>query len=547
MDTKIKENLTHLFSRRRKQPTPKPAIANLHIDDMTDLELKNMVHELQVHQIELSVQNEELASTQLQLAEARDQYLALYDRAPVAYFTLLDSGQINTCNMAATHLLGAPRSELIGRYLQAFVQPESQSDFHLHLQRLLHSRTPQITELAMHTCRGEIFVFMESQYVPSEDASIKASWYTALTDITMQKQLLRNLANLNLELEQRVTLRTHEFLESSQRLDAVFNAVPDAILAFDGTGKIEHANRAAEALLEYAQGEIIGLNIRQFTHGAVPQDTDTTLEKLIHEPNKVPLPVNRAEIHICTRSGIRIPAAISIARVDHQDKFTVVVRDIRDIKSLQREVLNTAETERSRISQELHDSIGQDLVGMSMLAKSIAINSTTNEGSSSVVAKQCLNLSSMLDRCVSELRQIIFDLAPLEQQEGGLVSALKKLIAVFNQNSHVECRFTCTGTELDTTIQSRSEVNIQLLRIAKEAIHNAHKHAKAKHIDLILELGSTLRLTIADDGIGMPAIGEVDAKSQGIRIMRYRANLLGGELRLEPNHPNGTRLICEMV
>lgn len=234
-----------------------------HIDEMSEQQLKHLIHELQVHEFELSIQNEELRDAQLRLAEARDQYLALYDRAPIAYLTLTESGCISACNLATARLLGVPREKLTGRHLYDFICPGYQNDFLMHWQRLMQYEDHQVTELEIKSAQGSIDVRMESQRAPSDAVCDHASWHAALTDITAQKTLQRDLCQLNRELEQRVTQRTRRYEESRQELDAILNTVVDAVITFDRTGKIEHANRAAEQMLEYQPGEMLGLNIRQ--------------------------------------------------------------------------------------------------------------------------------------------------------------------------------------------------------------------------------------------------------------------------------------------
>src|SRR5581483_7358725 len=82
-----------------------------------------LAHELQVHQIELEMQNEELRRVQLELQEARDRYFEIYDLAPVSYVTLDREGRIQEANLAAATLLGVERGRLLGKGLAAFMTP----------------------------------------------------------------------------------------------------------------------------------------------------------------------------------------------------------------------------------------------------------------------------------------------------------------------------------------------------------------------------------------------------------------------------------------
>ena len=91
------------------------------VDKMSHASLKSILHELQVHQIELQMQNDELRSTQQELETAREKYFALYDLAPVGYVTLSGNGIILESNLTAAALLGVNRANIIGQPLTRFI------------------------------------------------------------------------------------------------------------------------------------------------------------------------------------------------------------------------------------------------------------------------------------------------------------------------------------------------------------------------------------------------------------------------------------------
>jgi len=99
--------------------------------------LHELLHELQVHQIELQMQNDELRRTQLALEESRDRYLDLYEFAPVGYFTLTGEGIITEANLTSATLLGVDRNTLIDHPFSAFISPEDSDRWHLYLHSVL--------------------------------------------------------------------------------------------------------------------------------------------------------------------------------------------------------------------------------------------------------------------------------------------------------------------------------------------------------------------------------------------------------------------------
>ena len=109
-------------------------------------EEKRLIHELQVHQVELEMQNEEMRGTQEALEESRSRYKELYDFAPVGYLTLDKLGLIHEANITATTLLNATRAAPVGKYLQSFMDRESADAFHLFLRKPLSKGTHEILE-----------------------------------------------------------------------------------------------------------------------------------------------------------------------------------------------------------------------------------------------------------------------------------------------------------------------------------------------------------------------------------------------------------------
>jgi PAS domain S-box-containing protein len=120
-----------------------------------------LMHELQVHQIELEIQNEELRQTQLQLETARERYFDLYDLAPVSYCTVSEAGIILEANLAATELMGETRSDLIGQPISRFITKEYQDAYYQCRKLLFATGDRQGCELHLKKADGTTFwIFM---------------------------------------------------------------------------------------------------------------------------------------------------------------------------------------------------------------------------------------------------------------------------------------------------------------------------------------------------------------------------------------------------
>ncbi len=161
-----------------QQPEPLAKLSPEQID--------RLVHELQVHQVELEMQNEQLRQTQVELEAARDQYVDLYDFAPVGYFTLNEQGMILTANLTAAALLGVKRASLIHRPLGHFVVKEDQDSLYLTRRRLFATREAQTSEVRFLKADGsEFYARLEAIVQGEGDAAVCR---LAVSDITEHKQ-----------------------------------------------------------------------------------------------------------------------------------------------------------------------------------------------------------------------------------------------------------------------------------------------------------------------------------------------------------------------
>ena len=152
-------------------------------------DIQQLVHELQVYQIELEMQNEELRRTQQALETSRDRYSALYDFAPVGYLTLDRAGVILEANLTAARLLGTARGELLRQRLTDFIVPTDQDTFYRHRQQVVAMHLPQVCELAMQRQDGTGLLVQLESLVEPEKAGGPLRWSMALSDITTQRHL----------------------------------------------------------------------------------------------------------------------------------------------------------------------------------------------------------------------------------------------------------------------------------------------------------------------------------------------------------------------
>ena len=175
--------------------------------------IRQTVHELRVHQIELEMQNEELRRLQVELDTTRARYFDIYDLAPVGYFTLSEQGLILEANLTAATLLGVARGALTSQRISRFIRKADQDIFYLHRKQLLASGQRQACELRMLTHDGTQF-WAHLETVDALDADGARVLRTVISDITQRKEAEERIKELAFfdsltHLPNRTLLRDH--------------------------------------------------------------------------------------------------------------------------------------------------------------------------------------------------------------------------------------------------------------------------------------------------------------------------------------------------
>lgn len=165
---------------------------------MPEEDVRALVHELQVHQIELEMQNEELKRASAMVEETRNRYVDLYEFAPIGYLTLDENGMVIEANLTAAVQLGIERSGLIKRPFQNFILPLDRDKFRSHLNEVFTGEKRQSCEIGLMTkSGGDFYALLDTLFIL--DSSGKRLCRTTATDITQRKRA-ENLVNVRLGL-----------------------------------------------------------------------------------------------------------------------------------------------------------------------------------------------------------------------------------------------------------------------------------------------------------------------------------------------------------
>ncbi|MFZ5867695.1 MAG: PAS domain S-box protein [Thermodesulfobacteriota bacterium] len=286
--------------------------------------------ELRTHQIELQSQNEELRRTQRSLDASRDNYAELYDRAPVAYFSLDVKGTIVQANLAAASLLGIERGIMIGKPLQTYVLYDDRETLHLHCTSVLESREKRTCEIRLLKQNGDqLHVLLESRAaLDLRGNSIGVR--TAAIDITARK-------------------KSEDALKESEiRFRAVVQTAPDAIISIDRQGRVVLWNNGAEEIFGYSPNEIIGKPLTIVMPERFREAHLGALERAVRD-RKARVYPKSIEVVGLRKDGEEFPAAVSLASITLAEGplFTGILRDISEQKNAQEALRQSEERYRS--------------------------------------------------------------------------------------------------------------------------------------------------------------------------------------------------------
>ena len=274
-------------------------------------EVQTVIHELQVHQIELEMQNDELRRTQTELDAERERYFDLYDMAPVSYITVDEEGLILEANLTAARLLGVTRSGLVKAPLSRFVYIEDQDTYHLGRRRVGDSDQLQSCELRMTGKDAKVFwVHMEGNV--TRDASGALLSRFVLSDITERKQA------------EEIT-RLHTLLLS--------NMAEGVLMVHLADEAIVYTNPRLEEMFGYGPGDLLGsrstILLARGRFGGSSAETAAPITRAVEENGEW-----RGNIDAVRKDGTGFRAYVHASGFDHAVHGKVAVSVLVDLTPL---------------------------------------------------------------------------------------------------------------------------------------------------------------------------------------------------------------------
>jgi PAS domain S-box-containing protein len=321
-------------------------------------------------------------------------------------------------------------------------------------------------------------------------------------------------------------LARRNIAEREARLRSVLEAAAEAIITTDAGKRILSLNPAAEDMFHYAAADVLGMPVTALFTEEPPLETLARLS-----------PRQPRTLEARPRQGELFPLELSARHVPDYDLWVLVGRDVSEQRRLERDVIDLSTSQQETLGRELHDGLGQELTALVMLAHGLRKQVESNDGRVNVDGFARLEeyLARAQDTCRGFARGLSAEVwAP------GLENSLGELANSMEQASGIQCRFSHTGPEADLAPQQSAH----LYRIAQEAVNNAVRHGEPTTIDIGLEVDDTeVILRVQDNGRGIPPNVK---HGLGLRLMAYRAGMIGGTCELSRPADGGTLVECRI-
>ena len=382
------------------------------------------------------------------------------------------------------------------------------------------------------------FIFVSGSL--GEERAIEAL-KSGATDYVLKDRLQRLPAVVNralTEARERRERRQAETALEEQRLllGTLIDSLPEIIYATDIENRLTVVNRALLDVLRKKREDVLGRRLSELWQEETIIEMEAQAAATIR--NGHPL-TDQERAWIGVDGSVRWFTFTHVPLRDHGtvNGLVCTVREITSQKALEQEILEISNREQRRLGSDLHDGLGQELTGLSLLLKGLEMQLAREAQQYST---QITKISDLLARTIQSTHSLARGLAPVNLERGGLPEALKHLAARCTDMYSLECSFVSGPQKLPDLEEGAAT---HLYRIAQEATTNAARYARAKSITIDLRpTGRKLQLSITDDGIGLAAGLAQGRPGMGLKIMEYRARMLGGTVAFEESKP-GTRIV----
>ncbi len=510
----------------RKQNEDELKTHRAHLEEL----VKARTAELSYANEQLRLEIDERKEIERTLRESQERYRILFEGSRDAIFISDAGGRILDVNDAAVQLTGYPKADLIHRLVQDLdtnIDPEAYQEYF------------------NRTLAGEVFTTQAGIY--------RKDGRRVLTEFSSKQVTLAGLPCIHTTARDITARNAAE--EALRRSEAKYRELVQnansMIIRFDTHGRITFFNEYAQEFFGYSEEEILG---RKIIDTLLPRidssgrNLEADLENFFGNPEKF----KNIALENILRNGDRVVVAWTNRPIRGAEgkivEFLSVGVDMTErrrarqmIQTLTHELLKAQETERYKIARDLHDHIAQDLSSLK-IGLQTAFNG--DQPGKELTRDQADHLIEILQRSISEVRNMAYDLRPPGLDQFGLVRTLYTYCEEFAHNNGFKIDFIAAGLD---DLHLEDDIQINLYRLIQEALYNIKKHARANGVTIRLVASSpNLMLRIIDDGVGFDVARWRDKshreKRMGLQSMMERVGLLNGSIDIRSQDHKGTAI-----
>ena len=340
-----------------------------------------------------------------------------------------------------------------------------------------------------------------------------------------------------------------ELQASRDRLASVLETAAEAIVTIDSRGTIDTFNPAAERMFGYRADEAVGQNVNILMPEPYRSEHDGHIERYLRTGETRIIGIGREAVGR-RKDGSTLPIEIAVSEIDHLHRFTGIIRDIserkraeqalersrEELRLLSARLLAAEDSERRRISRELHDDVNQRLAMLSIDLETLA----GDEHLGGETASKLESLRQQVADLSEDIHGMAYRLHPSILDDLGLSAAIRSLIDEFSKRHGIEVSFQ----ERHFPQRIPTMVASCLYRIAQESLTNIAKHSGSARAAIHLAgARDAIRLSIRDFGVGFDVQeARNHRKSLGILSMEERVRLSGGSLTIWSSPRKGSAI-----
>ncbi|HLK64349.1 MAG TPA: PAS domain S-box protein [Bryobacteraceae bacterium] len=320
---------------------------------------------------------------------------------------------------------------------------------------------------------------------------------------------------------------------------AVLDTVGALVLVVNPRGKIVRFNHACERSTGYASSEAIGKQLWDLL--VVPEEISRIRETF--EQLRSGLASGTFESTWTARNGTTREISWSSTTLTGErgalEYLILTGIDVTETNRMERRVLEISGREQKRIGRDLHDGLGQHLTGVAFMSKVLQQKLLEKDLPE---AQDAAKILLLVNEAINKTRELSRGLLPVLSDARGLMSALGRMAMEVEDVFQVSC-----AVEYDAPVLARDvEFATHLYHIAQEAVNNALRHGRPRHIAIRLGGGERSYLCVEDDGVGFRESWPPAPRAQGmgLLIMGYRAKMIGAALEVRPKLSGGTSVCC---